>query len=319
MLDTIISDHRAWKGENIQAKDWCVTVSDEANKELTDLVKALQRAPLPTLLLTPEDYQLPILQNIVQQARFILDEGCGFTVLKGLNLKDHDVNDMISFFWILGQLVGRPVAQKFDGTMIYDVTDSGEEFGYGVRGSHTRVELNFHIDNAFGMTVPHYVGLLCWQTAQSGGVSRFCSLYSLHNRLLTDYPEILEVLYQPMIYDRQAEHHPQAAKTTLAPFFQWDGKRLLCRANISLIRKGHGVAGQEINYALDKALIVVEDLLADPAIWVEMQLRPGDIHYLNNINIAHYRSGFIDDTVSTQKRHLYRTWHRDTGKQNYDG
>ena len=206
---------------------------------------------------------------------------------------------MISVFWIIGQLIGRPVAQKFDGTMIYDVTDSGEEFSYGVRGSHTRVELNFHIDNAFGMTVPHYVGLLCWQTAQSGGVSRFCSLYSLHNRLLTDYPEILEVLYQPMIYDRQAEHHPQAAKTTLAPFFQWDGKRLLCRANISLIRKGHGVAGQEINYALDKALIVVEDLLADPAIWVEMQLRPGDIHYLNNINIAHYRSGFIDDTVST--------------------
>ena len=319
MLDTIISDHRAWMGENIQAGDWCVTVSDDANKELTDLVKALQRAPLPTLLLTPEDYQLPILQNIVQQARFILDEGCGFTVLKGLNLKDHDVNDMISFFWILGQLIGRPVAQKFDGTMIYDVTDSGEEFSYGVRGSHTRVELNFHIDNAFGTAVPHYVGLLCWQTAQSGGVSRFCSLYSLHNRLLTDYPEILEVLYQPMIYDRQAEHHPQAAKTTLAPFFQWDGKRLLCRANISLIRKGHSVAGQEINYALDKALIVVEDLLADPAIWVEMQLRPGDIHYLNNINIAHYRSGFIDDTVSTQKRHLYRTWHRDTGKQNYDG
>ena len=319
MLDTIISDHRAWMGENIQAGDWCVTVSDDANKELTDLVKALQRVPLPTLLLTPEDYQLPILQNTVQQARFILDEGCGFTVLKGLNLKDHDVNDIISFFWILGQLISRPVAQKFDGTMIYDVTDSGEEFGYGVRGSHTRVELNFHIDNAFGTTVPHYVGLLCWQTAQSGGVSRFCSLYSLHNRLLTDYPEILEVLYQPMIYDRQAEHHPQAAKTTLAPFFQWDGKRLLCRANISLIRKGHGVAGQEINYALDKALIVVEDLLADPAIWVEMQLRPGDIHYLNNINIAHYRSGFIDDTVSTQKRHLYRTWHRDTGKQNYDG
>ena len=160
MLDTIVSDHRAWMGENIQAKDWCVTVSDEANKELTDLVKALQRAPLPTLLLTPENYQLPILQNVIQQARFILDEGCGFTVLKGLNLKDHDVNDMISFFWILGQLVGRPVAQKFDGTMIYEVTDSGEEFGYGIRGSHTRVELNFHIDNAFGMTVPHYVGLL---------------------------------------------------------------------------------------------------------------------------------------------------------------
>jgi len=319
MLDTIISDHRAWIGEDIQAKDWCLTVSNDVNKELNNLVEALQRDPLPTLLQAPEYFPLSTLQNIIQQVKFILDEGCGFAVVKGLSVKEHDVNDMVSVFWILGQLIGRPVAQKFDGTMIYDVTDSGKEFGYGIRGSHTRVELNFHIDNAFGTTVPHYVGLLCWQTARSGGVSRFCSLYSLHNRLLSDYPELLELLYRPIIYDRQAEHHPQAAKTTLAPFFQWDGKRLLCRANISLIRKGHSVAGQEINSALEKALTVVEDLLADPAIWVEMQLSPGDLHYLNNINIAHYRSGFIDDTGSAQKRHLYRTWHRDTGRQSYDG
>ena len=319
MLETIISDHRAWMGEDIQTKDWCVTVSDDANKELADLVEALQRAPLPTLLQSPANYPLPALQNIIQQARLILDEGCGFTVLKGLGVKDYGVKDMVSVFWILGQLVGRPVAQKFDGTMIYDVTDGGEEFGYGVRGSHTRVELNFHVDNAFGTAIPHYVGLLCWQTARSGGVSRFCSLYSLHNRLLSDYPELLEVLYQPTIYDRQAEHHPQSTKTTLAPFFQWDGKRLLCRANISLIRKGHSVAGQNISSALEKALTVVEDLLTDPAVWVETQLSPGDLHYLNNINIAHYRSGFIDHPGSGQKRRFYRTWHRDTGGQNYDG
>jgi len=111
MLETIISDHRAWMREDIQAKDWCVTVSDDANKELADLVEALQRAPLPTLLQTPENYPLPTLQNIIQQARSILDEGCGFTVLKGLSVKDHDVNDMVSGFWILGQLFGRPVAQ----------------------------------------------------------------------------------------------------------------------------------------------------------------------------------------------------------------
>ena len=319
MLDTIISDHRTWIGEDIQAEDWCLTVSDDVNKELNDLVEALQRNHLPILLQAPKDHHLPILQNIIQQARFILDQGCGFTVLKGLAVKNYEVTDMIGVFWILGQFIGRPVAQKFDGTMIYDVTDTGAEFDYGVRGSHTRAELNFHIDNAFGTAVPHYVGQLCWQTALHGGVSRFCSLYALHNRLLSDYPEVLGVLYRPIIYDRQAEHHPQAAKTTLAPFFQWDGKRLLCRANISLIRKGYAVAGEQISSTLEKALAVVEDLLADPAVWVETQMNPGDLHYLNNIDIAHYRSDFMDHTDSDQKRHFYRTWHRDTGKRSYDG
>ena len=105
----------------------------------------------------------------------------------------------------------------------------------------------------------------------------------------------------------------------MAPFFQWDGKRLLCRANISLIRKGHSVAGQKISSVLEKALTVVEELLNDPAVWVETQLSPGDLHYLNNINIAHYRSGFVDHKGSNHKRHMYRTWHRDSGRQSYDG
>ncbi len=147
-----------------------MTVSDDANKELADLVEALQRAPLPTLLQSPENYPLPALQNLIQQARLILDEGCGFTVLKGLGVKDYGVKDMVSVFWILGQLIGRPVAQKFDGTMIYDVTDGGEEFGYGVRGSHTRVELNFHIDNAFGTSSTP----LCRSAVLANSTQRWC-------------------------------------------------------------------------------------------------------------------------------------------------
>ena len=72
---------------------------------------------------------------------------------------------MLACFWILGQLLGRTVAQKWDGTMIYDVTDSGRDFGYGVRGSTTNVELVFHNDNAFGLAVPDAVGLFCKRPA----------------------------------------------------------------------------------------------------------------------------------------------------------
>ncbi len=90
--------------------------------------------------------------------------------------------------------------------MIYDVTDTGQQYGYGVRGSATNVELGFHTDNAFGMRVPDFVGLLCKYPAVSGGLSRFCSLYTVHERMETNHPEALQRLYQPMLFDRQAEH-----------------------------------------------------------------------------------------------------------------
>ena len=80
---------------------------------------------------------------------------------------------MLDIYWVLGQLMGQNVAQKWNGTMIYDVTDTGKKFSYGVRGSATKVELMFHTDNAFGINVPDYVGLLCKHPAKSRGLSRF--------------------------------------------------------------------------------------------------------------------------------------------------
>ena len=121
--------------------------------------------------------------------------------------------EMIGCYWVISQLIGRTVAQKWDGTMIYEVTDTGLPFSYGVRGSYTNVELVFHNDNAFGISLPKYVSLFCKNPAKEGGVSRFCSLYSIHNRMLEKYPQKLERLYQPMMFDRQKEHADGAPKT----------------------------------------------------------------------------------------------------------
>ena len=87
--------------------------------------------------------------------------------------------------------------KNWDGTMIYDVTDTGKKYGYGVRGSATNVELVFHTDNAFGISVPDYVGLMCKYPAKQGGLSRFCSLYTVHWRMENKYPNELRRLYQP--------------------------------------------------------------------------------------------------------------------------
>ena len=153
----------------------------------------------------------------------ILDDGVGFCVLDHLPMEHYGIDTMVEIYWVLGQLIGRPVAQKWNGQMIYDVADTGIAHHEKIRGSHTSVELCFHTDNAFARMVPDYVGLLCRNPAKSGGTSRFCSLYTVHDRMVRQFPEELERLYQPMYFNRQNEHHPDGARVTLAPYFSWNG------------------------------------------------------------------------------------------------
>ena len=208
--------------------------------------------------------------------------------------------------------------------MIYDVRDSGSAFGYGVRGSVTNVELNFHTDNAFGQATPEYVGLFCRHPAKQGGVSRFCSLYALHSHIESVSPKALQRLYQPMFFDRQKEHAEGDPPVTLAPYFSWrtttDGnQKLHARANTSLVRKGYEVAGVQMEKELIHAMDVVDETSAQNQFWYEANLEKGQIQYLNNRETGHYRSQFVDYKEPDKKRHLYRLWHRNEGHPSYHG
>ena len=115
------------------------------------------------------------------------------------------------------------------------------------RGSYTNVELVFHTDNASGVAQPAYVGLLCHYPAVEGGLSRFCSMYTVHNAMLERHPEHLARLYEPLLWDRQAEHAQGNDKVRRAPMFRWNGQRLEVRANTNLNEKGYQVAGEEMD------------------------------------------------------------------------
>ena len=205
-LDRLIDDGRAWTRRDIEPESQVFALDREAASEVASLADALGRDPLPRLLRGPDQMEIPALRSVMGLIKDGLYNMPGFAVLDRLPLDDMDRETAVTLFWILGQLIARPVAQKWDGTMLYEVRDTGQAFGYGVRGSTTNVELVFHIDNAFGVAPPDYVGLFCLRPARVGGISRFCSLYTVHNRLLEGYPEALERLYRPLLWDRQAEH-----------------------------------------------------------------------------------------------------------------
>ena len=313
------SNRLCWIAKDIKPENYRVTITDAALTEIDRLATFFDDNPLPLLQRRLDEVGLPVCRALMAQMKKILDDGVGFAVLDQLPMESFPLEAMLQIYWMLGQCIGPPVAQKWNGMMIYDVADTGAEYAYGTRGSYTSVELNFHTDNAFARMVPDYVGLLCRNPAKSGGVSRFCSLYSVHQRMFEQYPEQLARLYQPVLFDRQQEHRDGAELVCLAPYFSWHNNRLFARANASLIRKGYEVAGIPMDQALGTALEAIDEVCASTDLWYEAPLKRGQIQYLNNHEVGHYRSAFEDHDEPERKRHLYRLWHREAGSTNYDG
>jgi hypothetical protein len=130
-----------------------------------------------------------------------------------------------------------------------------------------------------GLSLPDVVSLLCLHPAKEGGLSRFCSLYNLHNRLLEQAPDALKRLYQPILFDLQAEHNVDDVKVLLAAMFQWEGVRLKGRANVTPNRKGYAVAGIIIDEKTESALAALERISKDPELWVEAPLNAASCNF----------------------------------------
>jgi len=317
MLDREITDRRAWTRDSVSAADWTVPLPEPAVAEVLALADVLARQPLPVLMLSPDQFALPACRAAMGRVKAILDDGIGVALVDRLPLDRLSAEHATAVHWMLGQMLATPVAQKWDGTMIYDVTDTGRRATYGVRGSWMNVELTFHTDNSFAVAPPDYVGLLCLMQAKEGGISRFASLYTVHNEMLRRHPRALARLYRPMYFDRQAEHAPDDPKVSWAPCLSYEGGRLRARFSLSLVRKGYALMQTPIDAETDDALAALDDVMRDPRLWMEFTIERGQLQYLNNWEVAHYRSEFKDD--DTRKRHLIRLWFRAAGRRFYDG
>ena len=143
--------------------------------ELRAAVETMRANPLPVLALSPDDFELPACRGLMSEVQRVLDDGVGFVVLDRLPLEHLAPDEAVYCYWLLGRLLARPVAQTWDGTMVYDVLDTGRPPGNGVRPDKTNAEQNFHTDNSYNLCPPEYVGLLCLETAMEGGISRIVS------------------------------------------------------------------------------------------------------------------------------------------------
>src|SRR6267143_4855417 len=238
----------AWIGRDVRSEDFRFELSAACHDEIRRTVDGIRAFPLPTIVLRPEDFVMPACREQMARVRQILDRGVRFAIVDRLHVAEMDAGEATAIYWLLSSMISRPVAQKLDGTLIYDVLDTGQEAlpGSGVRPDKTNIEIRFHNDNAYNNTPPDYVGLLCLRQAMSGGHSRVLSFHTVHNRLLAAHRDQLQRLYEPFWFDRQREYRPGEAPIFAAPVFEDTGE-LRARFSVHQITGGYALSGEPID------------------------------------------------------------------------
>lgn len=308
---------KAWSRTELSPADWTVTLDSASRQEIDAVVAGLRRQSLPIYMLNPAQFELTATRAHMQEARRRAYDGIGFAVVDRLPLDAWSLDEAKAMQWLLLSQVSQPVAQQADGQIFRDIkeTQVRSKYNQGL----TQDRLTFHTDNSGNRNLPNFSTLMCLHKAEEGGMSEYCTVYSLYNAMMKDAPEQLDRLFQPYYHNRQDIQIPGEPDVSWAPALGYDGQRLLSRFSLNKIPSGYQRAGQELDNlgrdALETALAVIRqrDLSA------KYMLERGQILIFNNREGLHHRESFKNgDTVETQ-RHLLRVWLRDEGRPFFDG
>jgi alpha-ketoglutarate-dependent taurine dioxygenase len=302
-------DPRSWDAQTVgDAAGWTHRLPDALIARLRSIDEARGRGdgPIAALRLNADDKAN--LGAYLAAAKRDLERGRGFVVLDRLPVDRMTEREAIALYWMIGQWLGEPIAQNVQGTLLYDVRDSGQNVAEGARFSVTSYESSFHTDNSFGETVVDWVGLLCLKTARSGGISQVVSGPAVVAALRREYPGALEALGRPFHVDRRGGVREGEAPTILRPLIELGEPGPLFRYLRYWIEAGHEKAGEPLSPDRREALDRLDEVLNRPALRAEFALEPGQVYFINNRWVLHNRTAFEDHPEPERRRHLVRLW-----------
>jgi alpha-ketoglutarate-dependent taurine dioxygenase len=312
---------KAWTRATISPDRWMIPLPDHCVEELDRVAASLRAAPRPIESLAPSAFSLRACSALMSDVRAKLETDTGLAVVDRFPVERYGLEENRAIGWLLAAMLGQVVAQKVNGARLYDVKDTGQALGYGVRRSVTNLGQPFHTDGGWLWKAPSFVGLFCLESALEGGLSRFTSLVTAHNALRRRRPDLLARLYAPFPWDRQGEHAPDDAGVSHHPVFEYEGGVLSARYYEDYVVNGHRLAGTVLDDLGREALAALRALVDDEAAWVEFRIEKGQLQYLNNRQFAHSRTAFKDVGPPQQGggRHMLRLWNRDEGSWHLEG
>ncbi len=293
----------AWYGRDMQAREdeWLVQFSDADVEVLERVARDCLRRGMTMDDLNPDRFAIGPLLDKLQAVTAEVASGRGFVVLRGLPVQQWG-EDFTSFvYWGMAQHLGLPGIQNPQGEKLGHVRDYAE--GPGMQRLYrTTANIGFHCDGA------QAVGLLCLNTAKSGGQSRIASSVTVFNELVQSNPQLAARLFEPVYMDRRNEQPAGEPPCTPIQPSCYEPPLLRTFYHSEYFRSAERHAG----YAPDpvtRALLDRYDEIANtPGVYLDMWLQPGDFQLISNYTIIHARTAYEDYAEPQRKRHLLRLW-----------
>jgi hypothetical protein len=305
MLPPPVQDVSAWYGPALMAQGgWLEQLAAGEVAEIEAASRALVESGADLAQLQANDFPLPTLAPRLDALLHELLEGRGFVLLRGLPVQRWPRALSAVAFLGLGSHLGRMRPQNAAGHLLGHVRDVGlSASDPNVRIYQTHERQTFHTDSC------DIVGLLCLQTARSGGLSALVSSTTMYNEMRRRRPELAALLFEPLATDRRGEVPPGARPYFEIPVFNWFDGRLSTIYQRQYIASAQRFAdAPRLTPERIEALDLFDALANDPALMMTMALQPGDMQFVHNHVLLHDRTAFDDWPERERRRHLLRLW-----------
>lgn len=294
-----------WQSADVaDVTQWTIELGNDAASAIVTAAERAERDGRTVDDVVADTFAVPELTGTIDTCVNDLHAGRGFLLLRGFPTDRLSPTAGELAYVGLGLHFGTPVSQDAAGTLLGHVRDERvPRTGPGVRLYRTRERQDFHTDGA------DIIGLLCLHGAKRGGESRIVSSSAVYNEMLARRPDLVDVLYEPLYWDRNDEQAAGELPFYPLPVFNdIDGiPRVFYIGWYIRDAQRHPDAPRLTAVQLE-AMDLLESIANDPAFYVEMDFRPGDIQLLNNAKILHSREAYEDFDEPAQRRHLLRLW-----------
>ena len=300
-----VRDASAWYGPALAASaDWLEMLGDAEVAEIEVAALALSARGADLAQLTAADFPLPMLAPRLVRMQHELLEGRGLVLLRGLPAARWPRTLSAAAFLGLGAHLGRVRPQNAAGHVLGHVRDLGlSAKDPNVRIYQTHERQTFHTDSC------DVVGLLCLQTARSGGLSALVSSTTIFNEMRTRRPDLAALLFEPIATDRRGEVPSGARPWFEIPVFNWFDGHLSTIYQRQYIDSAQRFAqAPRLTPTHIEALDLFDCLANDPALMMTMALERGDMQFVHNHSLLHDRTAFEDWSEGQRRRHLLRLW-----------
>lgn len=294
----------AWIGEDLAADPhaWTWQLDDAEIQELIDATAPWADGTDDVPLLSTAEVPLPHLASKIDALRQRLIRGRGFELIRGLPVWDLSDRHVAAIFLAVGAHLGSPRSQNAAGHLLGHVRDlSLDASDPTVRIYQTSERQTFHTDST------DVVGLLCQQTAATGGTSLLVSAATIWNRLIEESPKLAPLLFEPIATDRRGEIPPGAQPWFEIPVLNWFDDVLTVIYQRQYIESAQRFPEIDpLPADLVAALDQFDAIANDPTVHLRMDLAPGDMQFVHNHSMLHDRTSFVNKPDAP--RHLLRLW-----------